>query len=619
MVTGILSRSGVMVRLFSIIFLLLSVHTNSQAQEGSDGATLSAPVAKQPAKQAIPQTPQLPVVTTPVAKQPVKQAVLPQSQQPAVAIPQPSTPVELAIQGILKEGVNPKLHWSRFSDFQKQLDALYQLTGYAPLWLHDDKPTSQARAAVASLSEADDNGLNSSDYDAQLLNKWIDTINSSTNLSPQELATFDSALSISLIRYASNLYRGRINPKHVNFALEIEPKNEDLAALLRKMSTSNNLSKLLSNLEPKLGLYYNMKKALVHYRQLAKEPGVGPIILPNKFKLGDHNADVPKVRKLLSLLGDLNEGNPSDVSQTYDKPLAEAIKRFQSRHGLTPDGIIGKTTLTEFNVPVTERVKQLQLGLERLRWLPDQINGRYILVNVPSFQLYGYHNGSGVENPDLIMNVIVGEAIDGRSTPVFHSDMTYVNFRPYWNVPDTIAAKEYVPILRRNPGYLGRNNMEIVPNFALNANAYAATKGNIEALASGSLKLRQKPGPKNALGLVKFTFPNTNNVYLHSTPNQGLFKRTRRDFSHGCIRVEYPLRLAEFVLKDHEEWTTEKIDSAMHEEKPKIVTLKTPIPVYITYSTVMADAAGQAMFYNDIYGHDPILIEQLSKGFPYAP
>ena len=617
MVTGIFSRNGVAIRFFSVVPLLFFLLTNVQAQDGPVVNPTPAPVVKSPVKQAIPQAAQ-PTVA-PVIKQPTKQAI-PQTTQPVpVVAPLPTTPVELAIQGILKEGVNPKLRWPRFSDFQTQLESLYQTAAYAPLWLHEDIPTPQAREVIAILGSADDKGLNSSDYDAQMLGKWLDSINSTTSSNPQELASFDSALSISLIRYASNLYRGRINPKHVNFALEIEPKNEDLASLLRKISTSANPDKLLAKLEPKLGLYENMKKALVRYRQLAKEPPAAPIAVPNKFKPGDHHADVPKIRKLLSVLGDLTEGNPNDASQTYDKPLAEAVKRFQARHGLTPDGAIGKTTLAEFNVPLSDRVKKLQLGLERLRWLPEQIGGRYILVNIPSFQLYGYHYGSGAENPDLIMNVIVGEAIDGRSTPVFHSDMTYVNFRPYWNVPDTIAAKEYVPILRRNPGYLGRNNMEIVPNFALNANAYAATKGNIEALASGSLKIRQKPGSKNALGLVKFTFPNTNNVYLHSTPNQGLFKRTRRDFSHGCIRVEYPVKLAEFVLKDHEEWSTENIESAMHKDKPKIVTLKTPIPVYITYSTVMADASGQAMFYNDIYGHDQILIDQLAKGFPYAP
>ena len=594
MVTGFFSDAGKAGRLILAFSLLFFVVSLVDAQEGPPTTNPPTATAKQPAAQ--PAVPSPPTVTPP---------------------PQPSTPVALAIQALLKDGVHPKLRWKRFSDFQTPLEALYQASGYDPLWIHDDKPTNQARLAVTSLGSADDKGLDASDYDAESLKKWLGAINASTNTSPQELASFDSALSISLMRYAYNLNNGRINPKQVNFALDIQPKSEDLPALLRKISTSSNPDKLLASMEPKLKLYDYLKDALAHYRQLAKEAPVAPIQLPNKFKPGDHHADVPKVRKLLSLLGDLTEGNANDASQVYDKTLAEAVKRFQSRHGLTPDGVIGKTTLVQFNVPLADRVKQIQLGLERLRWLPEQIDGRYILVNIPSFQVYGYHNGSGADQPDLEMNVIVGEAIDGRNTPVFHSDMTYVNFRPYWNVPYAITLKEYVPILRRNPGYLGSHGMEIVNNFSPNATVYSASAGNIQALASGALKLRQRPGPKNALGLVKFAFPNTNNVYLHSTPSQGLFKRTRRDFSHGCIRVEYPVKMAEFVLKDQEEWTHERIEAAMQKDKPKIVTLKTPIPVYILYSTVWADATGKAMFYNDIYGHDQILSEQLAKGFPY--
>ncbi|MFZ4704184.1 MAG: peptidoglycan-binding protein, partial [Candidatus Methylumidiphilus sp.] len=274
-------------------------------------------------------------------KQAMPPTVITPAPQP-VAAPEPSTPVALAIQTTLKQGVNPKLHWGRFSDFQTASDALYQPTGYAPLWLHDDKPTNQARLAVASLATADGKGLNPSDYDADLLGKWLNYINAANNQTPQELAAFDSALSISLMRYASNLYRGRINPKHVNFALEIEPKKEDLSALIRKIATNGNPDKLLANLEPKIKLYEHLKKVLANYRQMAKEPIVTPIFLPNKFKPGDHHADVPKLRKLLAMFGDLTEGNPNDVSPIYDKPLADAVKRFQGRHGLTEDGVIGK-------------------------------------------------------------------------------------------------------------------------------------------------------------------------------------------------------------------------------------------------------------------------------------
>ncbi len=531
--------------------------------------------------------------------------------------PAPKTPLGLEIQALLKEGVHHKLHWGQFSDCQGPLEALYQPSGYTPLWTRNGKPTPQARATIAVLGQADDKGLNASDYDAEALRKWLDKISGESSPSPRELAEFDTALSISLMRYASNLYKGRINPKRVNFGLDIEPKKEDLPALMRKLAVSSNPDQIFADLEPKLKLYEFLKKALVHYRQLDGKALARPFTLPGKFKPGDSHAEVPVLRKFLAALGDLTEGDPDAPSQLYDKALEEAVKRFQSRHGLATDGVIGKTTLAQLNTPIDDRIRQIQLGLERLRWLPDNIEGRYLMVNIPSFQLFGFHGGSSAEHPDLEMNVIVGEAINGRNTPVFHSDMTYVNFRPFWNVPYKIAVKEYLPNAIRNPGYLSSHNLEIVANFAPHSQVYAETYENLELLSTGTLKLRQKPGPKNALGLVKFAFPNTNNVYLHSTPSQGLFKKSRRDFSHGCIRVEFPVKLAEFVLKDQPEWTTERIEAAMQRDKPSTVTLKTPIPVYIFYSTVLADENGRAMFFTDLYGHDQVLIEQLAKGFPY--
>lgn len=544
----------------------------------------------------------------------------PSTPAPAAAqaqAPQPSNPLSQGIQTVLKEGSIPKLRHGQFSDFKAQLEALYQPTAYAPLWSHNGKTTPQARKAIASLFKADDKGLNTADYEAELLDKWLASINGQPSPGPQELAQFDAAMSLTMMRYASNLYMGRINPKVVNFSLDIEPKKQDLPALLHRLASAENLEPILADLEPKLKHYEYLKGALAQYRAIAKDAPAFQIALPAKFKPGNQHADVPKLRKLLALVGDLNEGEANNPSLVYDKPLVEAVKNFQTRHGLTPDGAIGKGTLAHLNVPLADRIQQIQLGLERMRWLPEHIDGRYLMVNIPSFQLFGFHNGSGSERADLVMNVIVGEVIDGHNTPVFHSDMTYVNFRPYWNVPPSIAAKEYVPLLRRNPGYLASHNMEIVASYAPNAAVYSASGGNVAQLASGALKLRQKPGPKNALGLVKFSFPNTNNVYLHSTPSQGLFKRSRRDFSHGCIRVEYPVTLAEFVLKDREEWPKEKIEEAMQADKPKIVTLKTPIPVYIFYSTVLADADGKVMFYDDLYGHDKILGELLAKGFPY--
>jgi murein L,D-transpeptidase YcbB/YkuD len=340
---------------------------------------------------------------------------------------------------------------------------------------------------------------------------------------------------------------------------------------------------------------------------------------PAKFTPGMSHADVPALRGLLIALGDLPEDakGPEGASDLYDPLLERAVKAFQARHGLSPDGVIGKGTLGRLSTPVADRLKQIELGLERLRWLPEGVKGHYLIVNIPAFQLYGARAGDGIGHHELQMNVVVGQAIDGRQTPVFHSDMTMVTFRPFWNVPEAIAAKEVVPAIRRHPGYLQKNDFEIVSSFAPAAQPLEADGSNLDRVASGALKVRQRPGPENALGLFKFSFPNTNNVYLHSTPSKGLFSRDRRDFSHGCIRVQDPQRLAEWVLEDNGDWPPERIAEFANGDVTKTITLKKPIPVYILYATVMVDPEGRISFFDDIYGHDRTLQVLLSRGFPY--
>lgn len=528
----------------------------------------------------------------------------------------PDTPA-IHIQSLIKEGVHPKLRWGKFPDYQAQLEQLYLQNGLAPLWLNDGKPTPQARILVASLGDADNRGLNAADYDAELLNQWL-TEFGATVVNPREIAFFDVALSLATMRYVSNLYMGRINPNNIDYGLSIEPKRVDLPNLVQKVAQSENPDSIIDALEPKFPVYERLKAALPQYQRLAKEIGPVQFSFPARFSPGNRHKDVPALRRLLHALGDLTEINPATAdSPVYGPELVSAVKRFQQRHGLVSDGVIGKSSLEQLNFPLADRLHQIQLGLERLRWLPERIPGNYLIVNIPSFQLFGFRNGAAFGQSDLQMNVIVGEAVNGRHTPVFHSDMTYIIFRPYWNLPYKITVKEMLPQILRNPGHLAKNNLEIVANFSPNAPVYEPNFRNIEMLSTGALKLRQRPGPKNALGLVKFAFPNHNNIYLHSTPSKGLFKKARRDFSHGCIRVEDPVGLAEFILADQGEWTRERIESAMNGTKPKTVTLKQAVPVYIFYSTVLADESGTVSFYDDIYGHDLVLSDLLAKGFPY--
>ncbi len=520
------------------------------------------------------------------------------------------------IDGLLASGVHPRLRWERFTDFQEPLRALYLAQGSRPLWLDGGRPVKQASAALECLRMADDQGLNSSDYDADLLGGWIEKLNDDRAASAEEVAQFEVAMSLALMRYGSNLARGRVHPRAAGFALDVASKRLDLPALVQHLARDPRPCEAIAGLESKLPLYRNLKAALPRYRGLAENNDVSALALPPKLSPGDRHGEVPALRKRLAALGFLSQESSSKEPEVYAGDLVEAVARFQERHGLAPDGVIGKGTLAALNVPPAARLRQIRLGLERLRWLPERFEGPFILVNIPSFRLYGY--GQDPERPEVSMNVVVGRSSGGHNTPVFHSDMTYVVFRPYWNLPRAITVKEMLPGILRDPGYLARHNLELVPSFGNGSQVYEPSLESLEMLSAGSLKLRQRPGPKNALGLVKFAFPNNDNIYLHGTPSVNLFQRARRDFSHGCIRIQDPVGLAEFVLKRQgETWTQERIEEAMNGAQSRTVTLKQPLPVYIYYSTVLAEPDGTVRFFEDIYGLDRVLEQLLEKGFPY--
>ena len=318
--------------------------------------------------------------------------------------------------------------------------------------------------------------------------------------------------------------------------------------------------------------------------------------------------------RLLKLVGDLPPG--ADVapdSTLYQGPIVDAMKRFQQRHGLEADGRIGKDTLEQLNTPLGDRVRQLQLTLERWRWVPRAFDHPPILVNIPEFTLRAFGKGETIE---LTMKVVVGRAYRTR-TPVFAQDMSYLVFRPYWNVPLAIQRGEIVPKLKKDPDYLGKNNFEVVDRRDNVVSTAAASGEQLAQLSSGVLNIRQRPGPKNSLGLVVFMFPNEHNVYLHSTPAPELFSRTRRDFSHGCIRAEDPVALAEWVLQGNGGWTKDKIVAAMNSGRDsQQVNLAQKIPVVIIYATAVVLPDGEVKFFQDIYGHDAHLEKALARGYP---
>jgi murein L,D-transpeptidase YcbB/YkuD len=310
------------------------------------------------------------------------------------------------------------------------------------------------------------------------------------------------------------------------------------------------------------------------------------------------------IAERLRRVGDLPANAAIPEGNLYGGALVDAVRAFQDRHGLKSDGVLGRDTLAALGVPFANRVRQIELTLERLRWLPELPPGPLIAVNIPSFRLWAFANGRDDTAAKLTMPVIVGVAVNARKTPVFIGEMRYLEFSPYWNVTPSIQRGEIVPKLRRDPGYWQREELEALPVSGKGEPITVLDAATLEGLASGALRVRQRPGERNALGGVKFVLPNTMNIYLHSTPAQQLFSQTRRDFSHGCIRVEDPPALAAFVLSDQPEWTRERIHEAMNAGKMSTARLTRPIPVVIFYTTAIVDAKNRALFAGDIYGYD---------------
>jgi murein L,D-transpeptidase YcbB/YkuD len=429
-------------------------------------------------------------------------------------------------------------------------------------------------------------------------------------------ATFDTAVSLSLLRYLHDLHYGRVSPQGINFNLKLrEKKLIDLPALILAARDRGRIAPLPAEVEPKLDQYRKLKAALAHYRELAARVAPLKLEVARSVHIGDKHPQLEELRRFLMQSGEIQAGAdkvPAPAGPVYDEELSEGVKHFQARHGLTADGVLGKGTAAALSVPLSERVTQIELALERLRWLPDIGYGPYILVNIPAFQMWVYDDISKSEPSTLSMRVVVGQAMKTQ-TPVLMAEMRFIDFMPYWNVPYSITKNEIIPKLIANPAYLHSENLEIVSAFSDHAKPLPLNVDSLLMLKQGLLKIRQRPGKKNPLGKVKFMFPNKDDVYLHDTPSKSLFNRSTRDFSHGCVRIEKPLELAEFALRNQPEWTRENIQLAMQAPKMQRVMLKKSIPILFFYTTAFAEQNGAVAFYRDIYGHDTVLLEALKN------
>jgi len=516
------------------------------------------------------------------------------------------------LKSILASSRLDDLRWPNFSSKGEPVQAFYASADNHLGWVRGGKPTTQALELIGLLENADLKGLTPEDYDGPRWKARLDSFGSAA--SESSLVRFDVALTVSAIRYIMDLHLGKVSPETLHKDFDPERKRHDAGLFLRENVTqAASVKDTLARVEPPFPGYQRAEAALAEYMRLAKEEV--PASLPTVQKPVDPGKNYEAVGQLvqrLQFLGDLpGTVSVAPGSQAYSTEVVAGVKHFQARHGLEAAGKLGPQTISELNTPMSQRVEQLRLMLERWRWLPHQFPDPPIVVNIPEFLLRAYE---GTGTPSLMMPVVVGRAMR-TETPVMEQDMKYVVFWPYWNVPPSILRNELVPKIAKDPGYLAKNEYEVVTYSGQLVTDGAVSEEVLAQLRAGKLMVRQKPGPKNALGLIKFIFPNSNNVYLHSTPSQAAFGQARRDFSHGCIRVEDPKALAVWVLRNNPGWTKEKVDDAFKAQKEQQVNLTRTIPVLIVYGTAVVKEDGRTFFFDDIYGFDKQLAQLTANAY----
>jgi murein L,D-transpeptidase YcbB/YkuD len=463
---------------------------------------------------------------------------------------------------------------------------------------------------IRIIDEMDLEGLTPSDYHRNEILFLKEQVRDPAETTPQVRADFDILLSDALLRIVYHMLFGKVDPERLDANWNIYKDIDDMEAVswLQKTIDSPDIYQTLKSQFPEEKFFQILRKELIRYRSIAENGGWPVIPEGPAFKKGMADERIPSLRKQLLMIGDLTDSTRFN-SEIYDETLEVAVKQFQYRHGLNPDGVIGKNTLHALNVPVNKRIDQILVNLERGRWIYRDIPDDYILVNIANFQANYVRNG----RIQWRERAQVGK--DYRQTPVFKADLKYLVFNPTWTVPPTILEKDVLPAIKKDIGYLDKKNMKVI-NRSGKVVDPTTVKWTKYTGKDFPYSIRQDPGPTNALGRVKFIFPNKHFVFLHDTPSKALFQRETRAFSSGCIRVEHPFNLAEAVLKDPENWSLEKIKQLISSEKMKTVYLKEPITVLNFYATAFQDLEQDLIhFRKDIYDRDQKILDELKKPF----
>jgi murein L,D-transpeptidase YcbB/YkuD len=488
-----------------------------------------------------------------------------------------------------------------------KIQASYAGGAHAPLWVSHHGPTARARELAQAIAALTHDGLNPQDYDIAAISSLVAKGNDIA-----ELADLDVRLSLALVHAASDLASGRLEPRQVNPKLYIYPQDVDHATVLVGVRNEEDVAAYLQSFQPGQANYHRLKSALAHYRTLAADALWPTIDSGDTLERGMEDSRVGLLRSRLRLLEDFPLRMPLAAAQNrYDDTVEAAVRHFQARHGLDQDGKVGKNTLAALNVPPSQRVEQILLNLERRRWMPDKFESRYVFVNLADFYLKVVENVDGRERTIHTTEVVVGKPY--HQTPEFSHKIRYLVINPYWNVPVSIARNELFAKFKKDPSYIRARGYELFDGYGADAGIVEPELVDWESLSRRNFryKIRQLPGPKNALGTIKFMFPNTHNIYLHDTPSQTLFKRSERAFSHGCIRVKDPHLLAATLLQWQSGWPTKRIRQTITDGERTVVSLAEPIPVHLAYVTAWVNKDGAVHFRNDVYDRDKSLAAAL--------